>query len=55
MIQEIGPAEGGQGGVKRVKEIFIEVINPVPPGQGFPHRVSGEQEDAASGACIPGV
>jgi len=33
MIQKIGPAEGGQGGVKGFKEIFIEVIDEVAQGR----------------------
>ena len=48
MIQEIGPAESGQGGVDGPEEVLIEPVHIGTQGQGFAHPgIAGEQQDAA--------
>ncbi len=48
VIQEIGPAQGGKGGVVGFEKVLIQGIDVAAEGEGFSHPgVSGQKQDAA--------
>jgi hypothetical protein len=48
VIEEIGPAQGSQGGVVGSEKIFIESVHIASQGEGFTHAgISGEKQDTA--------
>ena len=49
VIEEIGPAEGGKGGVVGLEEVIVEGVDMVSQGEGFSDaRVPCQEQDAAS-------
>ena len=48
VIEEIGPAQGGQRGVVGGEEIFVEAVHITSQGESFSHTgISGEKQDAS--------
>ena len=48
VIEEIGPAQGGQWGVVGGEKVFIEAVHIASQSEGFSHPgISGEKEDSS--------
>jgi len=53
VIEEIGPAQGGQGCIVGSEEIFVEAVHITSQGECFSHPgISGEKEDASAALDI---
>jgi hypothetical protein len=49
VVEQIRPAQGGEGGIVGFEEILIEVVHIAPQGEGFSYAwITGQKEDAAS-------
>jgi hypothetical protein len=48
VVQQIRPAQGGEGGIVRFEKILIEGVHVAPEGEGFSHAgISGQKQDTA--------
>lgn len=49
MVEQVGSAQGGEGGVVGFEEIFVEVMDIVSQDEGFSYpRVSRQQHDSTT-------
>jgi hypothetical protein len=48
VIQQIGPAQCGKGGIVGFEQVFIEGVHIASEGEGFSHSgISGQKKDSA--------
>jgi hypothetical protein len=49
VAEQIGPAQGGEGGIVGFEKVLIEAVHVTSEGEGFPYSgVSGQKQDTAS-------
>jgi hypothetical protein len=53
VVEQIGPAQGGQRGIVGGEEVFIEAVHISSQSEGFSHPgISGEKQDATAALDI---